>query len=74
MNRWEIGQWAFLLASEGFLALLILGAMGQILAAVHTLGARIDGRVDELLAETRARTIAETRELVRKEQERDGAL
>ncbi len=65
---WSLWQWAFLLAAEGILLLIILMAMWRILASIHSVSRSINGRVDQLVAEVRRSTIAETREAVRREE------
>ena len=65
---WSLWQWAFLLAAEGILLLIILMVMWRILASIHSVSRSINGRVDQLGAEVRRSTIAETREAVRREE------
>lgn len=52
------------------MALVILASMWRLLSAIHAIHVSINSRVDELIAETRRASIAETREQIRREQDR----
>jgi hypothetical protein len=64
-----------LISSEVVLIVVMVCGFHQVMAAIDRLHYSINGRVNELLIETRRASIAETKEAIRKEREpeSDGA-